>query len=393
MDKINQKPSRIQLKEIIIFKTLCIMAVLVVHATSDAIVSYNMQYSGYAIFNFFNRFFAYGTPLFIMISGFLYFYAYWNRSFSEVNWERYWLKRLAYIIIPYIFFSLLYYAIKKFWLNPIDDADWADHFKMIWDYLHNGRSHPHLYFFIVMIQLYIVFPVLLYLMKKKTWLFTYAPIFGIAIHIGFLILNNRVDFVDQKGSLLISYFSFYTLGIWLGGNYEKFKAHFHKPFRSLQDVAIALSCLLLAFGVGLMFVESWYGVRTSAFKVHSLTIEFSYVFYILPLAMILLYLSNWIAKWNDTYMKQFLLNIGIRSFGIYLIHPLFLMFYRLYVPSGMNADTSAELAGQMNTSFRMYVLWIVGSYLVALIGSYFVVGWIIKWVPFYQYIIGNVQKK
>ncbi len=364
-----------RLNEIVFFKAICIAAVLAVHSTSDAIANIDPQATSYSIFVFVNRLFAFGTPLLIMISGFLYFYAYWSRNFKEIDWERYWVKRVLYILVPYIVFSLVYYFIKNLWLYPTD-ADWTKHLRMIWAYLKNGRAHPHLYFFMVIIQTYVAFPVILYLFKKIPRIFTYAVPIGLAVHIGFLILNNKVQFVNEKGSLLISYLSFYILGAWLGANYSKFKEFFQSPFRSWVGY-VGFSVIVAAVALfGFLFADAWRGVLTGAFKSKTLYLEFYYIMFIIPTSLLILYISNLISNNKKGIVKKGVKIIGIYSFGIYLIHPLFLMFYRLHVPNG--------------STLTEYIIWLAGSYIVAMVGSIIIVHLIVKFVPIYRYIVGNV---
>ncbi len=359
-----------RLNEIVFFKALCILGVLTVHSTSVAIANADTQLVAIYI----NRLFAFGTPLFIMISGFLYFYAYWSRPYKEIDWEKYWVKRVLYILAPYVIFTILYYVVKKFWLYPID-ADWAKHLKMMWEYLKNGKSHTHLYFFLVMIQIYIAFPVFLYILKKVPRLFNYLLPLGLIVHIGFLLLNNKVGFVYGKGGMLISYISFYLLGAWLGGNYPKFKKYIRSPFRSLGSSLLFFFSFASALFFGYQFATAWKGVYTKTFEVSNVQLEIYYIVFIIPAAFLLLYLANVLSSIKDGIFKKGIRMIGIYSFGVFLIHPLFLLFYRLYVPHG---DT-----------LSYYILWLVGSYLVALVGAIVTVKLIIRYVPFYRFIVGN----
>jgi peptidoglycan/LPS O-acetylase OafA/YrhL len=70
--------------------------------------------------------------------------------------------------------------------------------------------------------------------------------------------------------------------------------------------------------------------------------------------------------------------LGALSFGIYLIHPFFLLLYREFPP-------------QTGVSWLVH-LWYAGGFAVALFASWIVVGLTARFIPFAWVIFGNLPK-
>lgn len=104
--------SRPKLTEIDILRAIAIIAVLVIHGTSDA-TQLPLGTGSHAVFFILNKASLFTVPLFICISGVVLFYTYyehWESGMSRV----FWTKRLRKILIPYVLWSLFYYLFNQF---------------------------------------------------------------------------------------------------------------------------------------------------------------------------------------------------------------------------------------------------------------------------------------
>ena len=147
-----------------IFRAIAIFAVLAIHATSRTLEE-TLNTSMFHPFLFINKISQFAVPSFVFLSGLVLFYNYIDRSFSRKTLASFYSRRLIYIIVPYFMFSLLYFILKltvgHSWGSP--PAELASKFGK---YLWTGTAYTHLYYVIIIIQFYVLFPLLLWCCKK-----------------------------------------------------------------------------------------------------------------------------------------------------------------------------------------------------------------------------------
>jgi len=126
------------LPELQLVRAIAILSVLAVHASSSAIVAMKSS-SYYFIYNFANIFLRFGTPTFILLSSFVLFYSYYDRPINRKLVFNFYKKRLLYIIVPYILFSIIYYFGVRYALGPVTINK-----KLLldfWEALKVGKTH------------------------------------------------------------------------------------------------------------------------------------------------------------------------------------------------------------------------------------------------------------
>lgn len=192
-----------RIDEITIARAIAIFGVFFVHCTSTAVTTLAHDSSMYRIYNFFSTFGRLGTPTFIMLSAFILFYSYYNREVNSTLIKNFYSKRLKFIVLPYLTFSLFYFLVK--WningLGALSPQDLIERFVFLIKY---GKAHPHLYFVIISIQFYILFPFLLLALKKIKWLRYLAIPIGIAVQVVWIYVNRHYLQVDYKGSVVLT---------------------------------------------------------------------------------------------------------------------------------------------------------------------------------------------
>jgi surface polysaccharide O-acyltransferase-like enzyme len=140
-----------RLKEIDSIRAIAIISVIVIHVSGA-------YASGSRVAYYINQLMRYAVPVFVMLSGFSLYYADMNRPWDSCL--QFYAKRLKKVFIPYIIWSLLY--ILYSWISS-GKAPRVDSIPMT---LLHGQASYHLYFIIIIMQLYLLYPLLRVLFRK-----------------------------------------------------------------------------------------------------------------------------------------------------------------------------------------------------------------------------------
>lgn len=365
--------------ELQLVRAIAIIGVLSVHSTSFATL--NMVDSNfYFLYNFFNIFMKFGTPTFIFLSSFVLFYNYYSRPLDKKLIGSFYKKRLLYIIIPYLVFSVFYFTVLHFtyYRSRTLEATLDSFFTKVL----TGNAYTHLYFVFISIQFYLLFPLFLWLLKKFPRLVLWAVPAGLFIQWAFVIINKHVleTPVPNKGSWSISYFSYYLLGAALGIYYPKLKAWIIMSKENATPARITawIALWTLWLIAGLSHVYIWYNTRLKIDSYNTTLYEFLWNAHTYLSALVLLQLSFLLYRKLPFRLPQLMSRLGALSFGIYLIHPFFLLIYRQYPPT-------------TGTSW-VYHAWYVGGFALALVGSWIVVSLFARFIPYAWIVFGNLPK-
>jgi peptidoglycan/LPS O-acetylase OafA/YrhL len=364
---MNQKQ---QIKELFIVRALAILGVIMVHATSYATVELATSSSLYPLYNFLNRFFAFGTATFIFLSAFVLFYSYYNRVLDKQLLQNFYLNRLKYIVLPYVIFSLIYYVVVVFPLSP-DNNSFSGLSRDFLLKLATGKAYDHLYFIFVLIQFDLLFPFLLWLFQKQKGLVKHGLWIGFAIQWAFVFLNSYYFRITVgTGSIALSYMSYYFLGAFAGVYYPQFVSWF-KGWKTCL-----LGILWLLFGY--LYVWIYYVMRVENIYYNAKWYTLFWNLYAYMAALVLLLLSFWLFKRFPAWLINGLIRLGASSFGIYLFHMLVLRFYRKFDFSGIP---------------WLYHISIFGGFLCALLISWIVVVIVNRYFPCAWTIFGRSPKQ
>ncbi|MUT67748.1 acyltransferase [Paenibacillus sp. NEAU-GSW1] len=365
--------------ELQLVRAMAIIGVLSVHSTSYATL--DMVNSNYFfLYNFFNIFMKFGTTTFIFLSSFVLFYNYYSRPLTKELVGGFYKKRLLYIIVPYVVFSIFYFAILH--VTHYQGRSLPDTLASFWDKLLHGKAYTHLYFVYISIQFYLMFPLFLALLKKFPSLVKWTIPAGIAIQWAFILINKYglAEPVQNRGSWSLSYFSYYLLGAALGIYYPKIKEWVIIAKENITKGRAASWIILWAcwLAAGLAHVNLYYMQRQKIYVANSTMFDLIWNVHALLTALVLLQLAHLLYRKLPSLPNKLLARIGALSFGIYLIHPFFLLFYREYPP-------------QTGTAWLLH-LWYLGGFLLALVASWIVVALVARFIPFSWVIFGNLPK-
>lgn len=348
MSRIMKKPP---LEEIFVVRAIAILAVLMVHSTSVTVVTLEPDSSSFAFYNALNTLSRFGTPTFILLSSLVLFYSYYHRPLTGELVKRFYTNRLLYILLPYLIFSVLYNGIRSDYFQNYES--FADFWATFSEQLMLGNAYTHLYFVFISIQFYLMFPLMLVLLKKWPGATKHLIWLGFVIQWAYVIYNNLVWKYPNTGSISLSYMSYYLTGAFIGIYYMEIKA-----WLKSRRFWLALLTAAWVAAVGI-HIYMWHATRVWGESFDSRLYTLAWNMHTIFTAALLLYVSVYIVKRAPQWLLKPVMLIGYLSFGIYLIHPLYLFYFRDFVDPGGN--------------MLYYHLFIAGSFLGALIISGIVV--------------------
>jgi peptidoglycan/LPS O-acetylase OafA/YrhL len=368
---------RERIPELNLVRAMAIIGVLCVHSTSYATV--DMTGSGYYwLYNFINIFMKYGTPTFIFMSSFVLFYNYYSRPLDKKLVSNFYKKRFVYILLPYFIFSLMYFVILHF--THYQGRPFGESAVSFITKLFTGKAYTHLYFVFINMQFYLLFPLVLWLLKKYPSVVKWSVPIGLLIQWAFIVSNKYGFQVPNKGSWAFSYFSYFMLGAFIGVYFPKIKQWFVISRANATKARVVSWILLWAVWIfaGLGHVYIYYLLRLKIATYNTLWYEFFWNLHTFACALVLIQIAYLLYRKGPSLIVKPLNRLGALSFGIYLIHPFFLLVYRNFPP-------------QTGVSWLIH-LWYAGGFGVALIASWIVVGLTARFVPFAWVIFGNLPK-
>lgn len=279
---------------------IAIIAVLIIHITANAAVSSPVGSKPFIFYNFINSLALFAVPHFLFISSLVLSYKLSQEKIDLISFS---LKRLRTSLAPYLIWSALYMAYIRIAYG------YGELFSIVYwvKQLYQGTAFYHLYYLLIIIQLYLLIPLIHRFIGKTSFpVFLAATVLCQAL---FYIVNKAIIYkiYPYPGCLIGSYLTVFFLGTWLGVHYEKALTVLQKNKYLIYGAA------LLAAGV---FIYTNTNLRMN--KQMSLN-----VYYLIYHSFaVMASLALWLSMQQSTNIL--LKNIGEYSFGIFLVHPLIL---------------------------------------------------------------------
>lgn len=361
--------------EINIMRAIAMIAVVLIHSTSSASLQLAPALSLNGFYMFLNKFSIFAVPLFIFISGFVLVYTYKDQPLNKRTILTYYRKRMTNIVVPYFLFSLFY-----FMLHYKSGAYSAfTSLKMFTFQLLTGSAHSHLYFMVVIIQFYLLFPFLLLLLRNKrlNWHMLWI---GAALQWSYYYLNREIivhmkwlpDAFHRTGSFFLSYLAFFMLGAVIASRFDTFRIWFSaNPESGKRSAALWILPSSLWAALGFYYVHINYNGIVYKKWADSVVFQATWFCFTLLSALIIFRLSKWIYNVFPSRVLYLFTQLGASSFGVYFIHPAILMFYRKLTASEDPYLYHLYYAGMFLTALG--VSWLV----TAFIQKYFAWSWVI----------------
>jgi peptidoglycan/LPS O-acetylase OafA/YrhL len=250
-----------------------------------------------------------GVELFLIISGFLIHFSYLNQS-KLFTYRFFFSKRFWRIYPPYILCLLFFYITNGVYTMDISHEGIKSLILHIL-LLHNFSQdtfysiNPSFWSIALEVQLYLIYPLFIFISKKKNELFTFFLSLLVYLIYLFIELRYAKDVNLTIHFSIIKYWFVWCSGAFLASYHFENKKLFKRPIR------VFLFSFLLFFVIKLNYVTNMFNTLFA-------------VLAFLAFIEIILHLDirkNWI-----NYLFRFIMKFGVISYSIYLIHQPFLVY-------------------------------------------------------------------
>lgn len=321
-----QKVSSERIAELDILRALAIFAVILIHTISGALYSASWSSDTFKFYLILDQFCRFSVPLFVGLSGYTLTLRYKD---SAAHLSEFFKRRVWRLIPWYLFWSLIIFLYIRFSVFGNSAPSFP-----LWKVIFLGKADYHLYFVPMIFQLYVLFPLLL-LLVKRVGRRLLVPFFLLELAFYFLLSEYAVGRInlpvfqnDQQQYIFFGTWIFYfVLGVYLAidSHIVNFVRKYKLLFLSILFFAFCweffntFNLLNLLHDLTLATRSTRIPVLIYATSFCVVVISGMRVFNILPRRL----------------YKQLVL-VGQRSYVIYLLHTLPLRVFSSYVkPSSL----------------------------------------------------------
>jgi poly(3-hydroxybutyrate) depolymerase/peptidoglycan/LPS O-acetylase OafA/YrhL len=199
-----------------VVRLAAVLSVILVHSTSLAVSNASLPANAVLQISHITR------SVFLMLSAFVLTHSAMRRPISP---RKFWSKRYPLVVWPYIAWSGIYFLTGGR-LHSLPQASG----RFLVD-LADGGAHFHLYFLLLTLQLYLIFPTLIAAVRRWPGVVRYAVAaslvfelaFTTAVHYGWRP-NVAAIWLDHPGSWLVSYPLYIVAGIAAAWHFDRFTA-------------------------------------------------------------------------------------------------------------------------------------------------------------------------
>lgn len=308
-----------RIEELDFLRTVAILMVVLVHAITRVIEIHN--YNGgitegmeSALLTL--RLFAtFGTPIFVFLSEFLLSYSY-----KEELPQDFFKKRMKYIFLPYLSMGILYAFVMTYEAGGLATTGFMEVFRNLGINLVTG-FYRHGYFILLIFQFYLLH----YFFHKKLKNMNVKILLGgsLFINVAYLLLFHGIQGLGIPfGEEVVTVFTWGTAPAWifyfaagyvLGQRKEAF-------YRFLDGMDKRIKPLVV-FSGGFLALMYFTGVLTE-----NSSKRFDMIFFAASMFLLLYRHAR-----KETYSKKVTGFISRYSFGIYLLHMLYLFLMTEYL--------------------------------------------------------------
>lgn len=354
--------NKTRLKEIDILRATAFIFVVAQHTVGGFSNVEGINFFDYTILKFLYVMAKTAVPIFLFISGLSLFYVYSDKF----DWKKYYIKRLEYIFIPYIIWSVI---------NMVKLGN-TERFKDFIVQVIAGNGGFHLWYMGMIVRLYLFFPIILFVAKKVHLMGTKvrkAVFIGLVVlyyfiskyqnsiadNISFLIFRNPSEIQHRIVNIsILFWFLYFVLGIYFALNYSYFKK------KVLEYKGIIL------IGYFLLFIYAYLNEVNIVGFVRVLSLLYP-VFSILAFYIICVFLSDKKRIYN---VMNF---IGKYSFVSYMAHIIVINYVVNEIRINLHIKDYLVLG---------VLAWIITVIITPVLFS------IVSYIPYSQYITGVKSK-
>ncbi len=364
------------LRASIILGVLCVHNMSFLNLFTKPMALDNLVYEGLLASFHFTR------EAFMFITGLVLFFTYYRREFKTTN---FWIKRLKLIFIPYVAWTIIYILFSGTY-EPAFRWTVGNLAHTIGKSLLYGQQF-YLYYLLVSIQLYILFPWFVRFMRKTEKWHVWVLVGSFLIELGLMWFNhvylNNLDparyplwlhlLIEYRDRNVFIYEFWFVFGAVAAVHYDKFRAFIQKHPWTVFWTFIAMAAILWIhfYFQRLVFHDTEVAVDD--------VLQPIMVPYSAAVVLVLLNVGlSWAKNRTRKGMKRVsaFIQIAARaSFGVFLVHPLVLHFVEVAIYKWHPAPALREWMTPVN----IIVVYLVSIVLATLIGN----------VPLLGYIVGQ----
>lgn len=302
-----------KLYELDYMRFIACFAVMIVHITATGVEEYIHGSFPHVLMLIINRSLKFTTPVFIFLSGVTSFYSYSYKN-NKFNYLSFLKKRLPKVLIAYFVWCVIYYAVY------IRMGYYTLNIGFFMKSVLQGTMSYHLYFVIIIVQMYIAGPIFFLILKnneKKIPILIFA---GIITYLSAEFI--RFNLSDR---LFLKYMVFYMLGIYVTMEYNKYLKWIKKNIIFIISGYILMSII--------------YTVATFSNSVFNTFVWFIFS----SISILLVYSIGLLMKDKLKGIYSFIKVFGQSSYYIYLMHPLVLTIMIIYAQNNFLSVTNKIL--------------------------------------------------
>lgn len=319
-----------KLEDIEILRGVAFLAVVLQHVIAGVFYQPGVTPAAMVMGTTFLGLTRFAVPLFVFITGLVLFYNY----DGKLNYVSFLRKRFYQVVLPYLTWTLFYYVWVSFLSGVAPSTTWNELLNLIKVSL-TGKASYHLWFMVMIIPFYLLFPLFRVLISKdrkgSTNLIVVLAFWGVNLLLvyglskGLITSDTRqlgfiFDYLDRNFLFWIFYF---LLGGLAGLYYEVWKKFINKS--KYIGIAVLLVCFypivnqILHINRGATDNRYLFSANVTAplkpLMLVTITIMILLVF------SVVMRISH-----RQTKITKLLYLFGKYSFGTYLIHAFVLRF-------------------------------------------------------------------
>lgn len=270
-------------------KSISIFGVIFIHSRNGNIIS-----------EIISELFRVAVPLFI-----IFFTYFLEKSLSNVSTKKEYyniLKQKFFLLfLPYAFFTVLYFFI----LNDLSTIKPRELITGYW----SGYGWAGQYFFIILFQFILIFPLLQKIVNIKL---VYITVVSLFLYIIMSYAFWNLSIISKLSDRIFIYWVPYAiLGILLYRNIDL--------FRNISNKFIIFSIILILVE---FFIFNYLNMVHSPYVLCSVLVSSSLI------AIYFILNENIIKKYLPDYLKKLSIYISDKTLGIFVLNPLFIFFLK-----------------------------------------------------------------
>jgi surface polysaccharide O-acyltransferase-like enzyme len=222
-------------------RLIALYAVIVLHTSAVLLALYGkVPFEDWFAADFYNGLVRFAVPVFVMITGALLL----HREYELGDFLK---RRLSRVVVPFLFWSMVYIAYSWYNEEITFDADPWTNIKLVLHLLKYGSSY-HLWYVYMLIGLYFVIPVISKFVRHATEI---EIVYFLIVWFGIMMLNQ--PYLSRFNPQVdVHYFAGY-IGYLVLGHYLAFKKFDYKNIGVWTVVVLLLTLILIVTGTWLLY--------------------------------------------------------------------------------------------------------------------------------------------